>query len=321
MEITGNYPVIKTTSSALVPAEPVATNDLETNPTLTTEVQSTTTATEPEVDASLKESGKAAGVIRKLQAGQFRGVADIRLRINFNDQLQALQTQKTSQAVDSAIPAIIDSQTSEVTNFLETGTVDSEIAGKISSASQLFADEIENIAGGIQSQVQAGDLIAQLQSSFDNFISELSQIDIAGQEPEEVDEVIVEDQSANATTLKNDDLSIMATLQSDAVEGNIETSSELVDMSQLIASLTESFNSELDSLISDLANSSVLPPISEPNGNGGAYEKFMKIYNNMNDLAVVEKQPETTLDPVTVSDTDVLSEVASTPETISVLAR
>ena len=40
-------------------------------------------------EAPKNEGGRAAGVLRNLEAGHFKGVADVRLRINFFDQLSA----------------------------------------------------------------------------------------------------------------------------------------------------------------------------------------------------------------------------------------
>jgi hypothetical protein len=45
----------------------------------------------------------------------------------------------------------------------------------------------------------------------------------------------------------------------------------------------------------DLRQSSVLPELSEPEGNGRAYDKFLQIYNQMQDISsTVESLAEST---------------------------
>ena len=43
----------------------------------------------------------STGVVRNLMEGHYRGVADVRLRINFNEQIQHVSTQKTIETVQN----------------------------------------------------------------------------------------------------------------------------------------------------------------------------------------------------------------------------
>ena len=73
-------------------------------------------------------------------------------------------------------------------------------------------------------------------------------------------------------------------------EGEKLTAQEALD--QLIANLTETFSSKLSSFEKLLSEISVLPDLSEPTGNGKAYNKFLAIYNSMYDPAGDLPPPE-----------------------------
>jgi hypothetical protein len=48
-----------------------------------------------------------------------------------------------------------------------------------------------------------------------------------------------------------------------------------------IDELTAAFEAAMEELINGFSGVSALPPISEPEGNGRAYQKFLEIYNQM----------------------------------------
>ena len=52
------------------------------------------------------------------------------------------------------------------------------------------------------------------------------------------------------------------------------------------------FNASVEGFIESLDSVSVLPPLSEPNGNGAAYEKFVEIYNDMIGAPSTQGGPE-----------------------------
>ena len=52
-------------------------------------------------------------------------------------------------------------------------------------------------------------------------------------------------------------------------------------IAQLIEKLTSSFDTAVSGLKDTLSNTSALPELSEPNGNGVAFEKFLNIFNDL----------------------------------------
>ena len=59
------------------------------------------------------------------------------------------------------------------------------------------------------------------------------------------------------------------------------TLEELSPLQLLVQGFQESVQQALDNLSSDLTGTSALQPISEPSGNGKAFDKFMAIYESM----------------------------------------
>jgi len=55
------------------------------------------------------ESSDSQGVLRLLQEGHFKGVADIRLRINFHDELSAIEAEKLQSIAEEQIEGILQS--------------------------------------------------------------------------------------------------------------------------------------------------------------------------------------------------------------------
>ncbi len=61
------------------------------------------------------------------------------------------------------------------------------------------------------------------------------------------------------------------------------------DFQAFIESLTSSFETALGTLMDGLSQSNVLPELSEPEGNGRAYDKFLQIYNQMQDISSTDE--------------------------------
>jgi hypothetical protein len=59
-----------------------------------------------------------------------------------------------------------------------------------------------------------------------------------------------------------------------------------------ISGLTEAFETAMGDFTGGLDGVVVLPELSEPSGNGAAYEKFLAIYNEMLGLEVVSEGTE-----------------------------
>ena len=270
---------------------------------------------------------KCAGVIRLLEEGHFKGVADVRLRINFYEELSARAAASGTQAA-------------------ETGTAD--LIGDVSAKAQ------ELIAGwGLdeESQAAANDLLAQFESAAQTVLSESTTngvVDMTGladalrtafdslsqqlaalaPPPVEVVEPVVEetedpttteptdtsatetpvdpvvDETENSTVTEPTDLNATETpvepvVQEESADAGLPESGVEVDTTDAttvpnpdIELLTQFFTDAIDKLLASVAEASQLPPLtSEPMGNGKAYDKFVAIYNQLTGQTPAEETP------------------------------
>ena len=211
---------------------------------------------EPEEDIESTETEKDAprGVIRNLINGHFKGVADVRLRINFNDEITALEQAELAKVADSGL------------------SIDEEASLLIASALETFNNEITQIKTNIS---ESGNLLSEIRTSFDNFVLSVNPVT---EEPVET-EPPATDEIPLAVIEETEEIPVPET---DGLTGEIplEETSQF-SMEQFLADLTATFEAELELLETTLANTRVLPEISEPSGNGKAFDKFLTIYDEI----------------------------------------
>jgi hypothetical protein len=196
-----------------------------------------------------KKTETSKGVLGLLQEGHFKGVADVRLRINFSDELAAIEQNQSGQIVNQKIDVILDS----VTSALKSGQfTETPLDSLIDPFEQAINESKENF---LTAEVQSTSILMnELQSAFETLAISLTQAfaSTAAENPEEgvflVDTAMDEDTPA----------------------------------SHLVAGLKVAFSTAMDDLAKALSDATkILPELSEPNGNGVAYEKFLTIYNEM----------------------------------------
>jgi len=194
-------------------------------------------------------------------------VSDVRLRINFHDDISALQSEKKGAVIEEGVGDIIEALQADLTTCLEANPSEGDLANLIDEASKLMLAELISIAqrdtGG--NSPQTSDIMSELRAVFDAFVISIS----ASPEQESPDGT----PDAVSSGLKVETLS-----ESGEEEGEKLTTQEALD--QLIADLTETFSSKLSSFEKLLNEISVLPDLSGPTGNGKAYNKFLAIYCN-----------------------------------------
>lgn len=221
-----------------------------------------------EVASSDQEDGsKAKGVLRLLQEGHFRGVADVRLRINFHDEISALQAEKTAEAATNGIADITETLQGELTAFLEADSHEEDVLTSINAASETMFESFESLAqvDAREDSFRTSDVISSMQAAFDEFISSIS-IDSEDQPIE--DPLVTEEPDVTIGTL--------AAAAEEIEEPTVEDA-----LNQFISGITEIFSAKLTAFESMLNELSVLPELSEPNGQGKAYNKFLSIYNDL----------------------------------------
>jgi len=298
MEIDGSLPPV---TSFIEPA--IQREETQPEPPVTEPLSGEEPAIEPEEE-------ELPGVIRNLLAGHYTGVADVRLRINFADELAAIEQEQIQAAAAEQIDGMVV-------------TVGATIAGLLGSSETVKAEEIEGTTeetaeeptdspteeqlaaiaeyqGAFVEEVNESkevfitsetpsqeELFAGLNVAFESFAASLISIFEPEPEPEAVTPPIITTSESTKGESEPDELlieeggsEIPGEINGEGLEP--ETPSEAgFDYQGFIESLTSSFTTALDGLINSLNEVNALPELSEPNGNGVAFDKFLAIYNEL----------------------------------------
>jgi len=269
-----------------------AENLQQAQPIIETTVEVETSVADPTED----QEGMP-GVLRLLQEGHFKGVADVRLRITFAEEIAAMEREQTEPIVADGVTGLVDTVAAGMEPFTVENGLDEQTVTGIGEASAALTASLEKIADDYQSGniTTAADLIARIQTGFDGFISSVQSILDAAS-------ASVPETPAEAVTLQAGDPSLsMAMASTEIIDGASveEVPVEEVpaeespaqdgpageissfDFQTALADLIASVTSKLQELATALHSIQVLPPLSEPTGNGKAYAKFLAIYNGM----------------------------------------
>ena len=238
---------------------------------------------EPETPVAdeAENKGSAGGVLRLLQEKHFTGVADVRLRINFHDEIAVMETEKAAQIADTGVTALLDLVNAQTAALTQANDLDEQTAGGIQEA----LDKLNAALPQGLDEYKTGDisgvseLSARLQAGFDEFISTIQAILVS----EAVTPEGVVAPEAGAVNPPAENIASVA----DNEPSTDETPS--FDYQAFIADLTEAYKAKLLEMETALNSVQVLPPLSEPHGNGTAYQKFLNIYNEMQ--GVTEPEP------------------------------
>lgn len=261
------------------------------------------------------ESSDSDGVLRLLQEGHFKGTSDVRLRINFSDKIAALEAQQLQAVAEEKVDGILDSvntilgtlvtetETSPTTNteplpiantdiqpidadgdgVIDTYGLPNSVLGAPAGPAEEQPDEVTQLQD-IFSQTVTGlkedflsaqtpstdTLLEGIQSAFDQLLESLESALAPPEEPAEP----LPNTAANAP-LPNTAPNVPPVSNIDAAPEPAPETPSLID------ELTAAFEAAMDELIDGFDSVNILPPISEPEGNGRAYQKFLDIYNEM----------------------------------------
>jgi len=227
-----------------------------------------------EVDDKQSEQTDSQGVLRLLQEGHFKGVADVRLRINFHDELAGIQATAVDAAAGEKINAIMGSIDGVVNSFLQENTPTEEQTATVLAAKENFVQ-----AAGATGENPAVDLTA----AFEAFITALQNLfaqaggetppdeppappEGGGEQPSEGGGEVPPPEGENSEP----QMILMAAEEPPP------------SWQGLIENLQTTFAAGLTELTDAVSGVSTLPPLSEPKGNGVAYDKFLAIYNQIN---------------------------------------
>ncbi len=276
---------------------------------------------EPQVDEveeeeSAGDDGGQRGVIRNLMDGHYKGVSDVRLRINFNEEIKAIENQQLQAASAQNAGTVTQSVNSAVNSLVESGGLTQEQADEAIEAFQTEADKVlEEFASN--QPASTDDLVSALNSIFDKLVEflqstqvsevpepeqliteelppeqppvDLTEPPVPEAPPEPVEplpaeppEPLVPDVPIDPVVPLLAEPPLEPLLLEDPIEPLSPPEPQGPTQFELfLEELAGIFNASVEGFIESLNSVSVLPPLSEPNGNGAAYEKFVEIYNDM----------------------------------------
>ncbi len=178
-----------------------------------------------------QENDTEKGVLGNLLEGHFNGVSDVRLRINFFEELAAIEAAKLQTVAAEKVGGVMESVGGVVTDFVEG---DNELTPDQSANVMELHDTFNEAAGESQNEPAV-----DLTSAFEEFVKDLENL--------------------FAPTVKTTEL----------------------PWQNFLGDLESAFTTASDELTKAVTDHQILPELSEPNGNGVAYEKFLAIYNDL----------------------------------------
>lgn len=213
------------------------------------------------------------GVIRLLQEGHFKGVADVRLRINFFEELQTLQETELRSAVGEAIPDFLEDMGKSLDTLLSSESLSDDQVSAIMAQGDKFTQAVEQLLENSQAtpDLSKDSLISTIDASFQELTASIQSV-LASTEA-----------SGEVPGSADGDPGETVPLDSITGTGSGATETAATDMENLLEALKSSYYSALDVLQNTLDEAGALPPLSEPEGNGTAYAKFLSIYQDMLD--------------------------------------
>ena len=251
-----------------------------------------------------QENEELPGVIRNLLEGHFTGVSDVRLRINHLEALQAFEQEQLQAIIEdnAGLLESIDQNLIELLNYTEGSTAPQEPSADIASTDveetttpDGLTQEQEEIVGDTSEQVnellsfenQSKDTLLTLVTNLRSTLTGLADalilpVSSTTNETPETPVVSVDDGGVETTGADGANAT-------DPEDGEGETDTPPVDppsafevlVSAFIKELNSVFLVALDELAQSLSDVEVLPELSEPNGNGSAYEKFLALYDEL----------------------------------------
>jgi hypothetical protein len=214
--------------------------------------------TEPQSDIqNTDDTEDGKGVLRLLQEGHFKGVSNVRLRIVFFEQVNAIEAGKLQAVAEEKVNAVLESVGGIVDTFLEeeNGLTEKQTAG-VSEFQETFVQAVSGYTN---------EPVTDLNNAFEEFVEALRDLFT----------LPVHDQEENTTTEAE---------SPDAPELPWQT---------FIEDLQSAFTTATNELTQAFAEVRILPELSEPNGNGVAYDKFLAIYNELRGLqSPIDEQPD-----------------------------
>ena len=247
-----------------------------------------------------REGTRAKGVLRNLEAGHFKGVADVRLRINFFDELSARAGGVAQAAAVEASATLVGAVAERAGELLHPFATDENTREELAGLIDEFSAAVKDVAGETAAAggFDIDAFTASIQDAFSTFVEQAGSLLaplVADPEPPPDPDIEPDDAASSARPdgaaldTKGDG---SATLSIDQAVPRIASAVDAPDtvveppagdpsptLDDAIASLVVAFDEALATLTESMSAVATLPEPSAPSGNGVAYDKFLEMYN------------------------------------------
>ncbi|MHC4632404.1 MAG: hypothetical protein ACYS9C_14205 [Planctomycetota bacterium] len=304
----------------------------EQDPDQTPEAGEPTEPTPPADESSVEQTSEDTdddGVLRLLLEGHFKGVADVRLHINFFNELAAIEAAQLQAVAEENVDGVLQAVEMLVGTLAEESepaveppveppvelpveppvelpveplveptvepTVESageptpEVPAEVLELQETFALTVNQLKDDfLAAEAPSTDaLVAGMQSAFDEFLAALEEALASDTGDVTADETAPDDGGDEPGSVE------AAAEQGGGVTEPPPEEPE-TGLEDFIAELRAAFGAAMDELINLFGGVIVFGELSEPSGNGGAYEKFLAIYNEMLGVETPDAGPQTT---------------------------
>ncbi len=256
-------------------------------------LQSALTVNEQDDEANLEvaksSKAKGHGVLRLLNEGHFSGVADVRLRINFFDQLSAQQETQSLTNLNEQSTKLIGTVHDAFNESVSTLTDDAETKTSLTNLYNDFESTLQDTLSNVSiRELDPAALETSIQSSFDSFVGQLSQtLSPPTLEADAVSKIVDADSLNSKIVLNDTRLNETTNLTADITTLPVDQTSETTTVAttstldDAMSLFKEAFSQALTEFTASLETTSASRELSSYDGNGAAYDKFLAIYNDL----------------------------------------
>lgn len=232
-----------------------------------------------DVAAGITNKQRAHGVLRLLEEGHFKGVADVRLRINFHEELQARQAEQASIAVGETAEELL-AFADEQAAFLPESGLDEPQVGDVQGLLTTFKTTVEGAQALLgEEQGQHGEIfLTTVEDGFNALISELEAMNVPRVEGEAMVEPAASSEQVGDVVANQ--------IPDDIAAANVSpgTAEQVSPLASFLDTLRTDFSEKMTEARASLEQITALPELSEPSGKGAAYAKFVEIYNEIHGI-------------------------------------
>lgn len=257
------------------------------------------------------------GVLKHLQEGHHKGVAELRLMINFFDRLQSLESSKVQEAAEEGVETLSELAEGKIEALKTSGLLDEQQMEGLDSLAGDFMKRLDELA---ESGGRPSDLTQALGDAFAEFDGALRELLIHPPAEETggflpvTEEPVAVQSTTDSAEISDQPVTAPVAVEAPAVESVAEEPVAVAEtqtpqpvvitqgepslsspsLSSLLDDFKAAFTDGLSSLDTNLQSYSLVPRFLEPSSEGRAYEKFLNIYKQMAGMTSVAAPPEET---------------------------